>query len=127
MRNSSKRRGCTPSGYGITAENTARMNAARRLVAVGTTSVRSIESSHRESSHRESARGPGEIAGETDLFIYPGFRFARTGALLTNFHLPRTSLLLLALRVWRHGSGARGVSPCHREKNIAFIRTGIVC
>jgi S-adenosylmethionine:tRNA ribosyltransferase-isomerase len=71
--------------YGITEENAARMNAARRLVAVGTTSVRTIE----------SARGIGERAGETDLFIYPGFRFERTGALVTNFHLPRTSLLLL--------------------------------
>jgi S-adenosylmethionine:tRNA ribosyltransferase-isomerase len=72
--------------YSITAENAAKMNAARRLVAVGTTSVRSIESAHRA----------GALAGETDLFIYPGFQFARTGALLTNFHLPRTSLLLLA-------------------------------
>jgi S-adenosylmethionine:tRNA ribosyltransferase-isomerase len=87
--------------YSITKENAAKMNAARRLVAVGTTSVRSIESlqresANRESSHRESTHGAGEIAGETDLFIYPGFQFARTGALLTNFHLPRTSLLLLA-------------------------------
>jgi len=82
--------------YSITSENTAKMNAARRLVAVGTTSVRSIESSHRESSQGESAHRAGEIAGETDLFIYPGFQFARTGAMLTNFHLPRTSLLLLA-------------------------------
>ncbi len=72
--------------YSITAGNAAKMNAARRLVAVGTTSVRSIESANRT----------GTLAGETDLFIYPGFQFARTGALLTNFHLPRTSLLLLA-------------------------------
>jgi S-adenosylmethionine:tRNA ribosyltransferase-isomerase len=77
--------------YSITAENAAKMNTARRLVAVGTTSVRSLESADRESVHSASA-----LAGETDLFIYPGFQFARTGALLTNFHLPRTSLLLLA-------------------------------
>ena len=87
--------------YSITAENAEKMNAARRVVAVGTTSVRSIESANRESANRESAdreiaHGPGALAGETDLFIYPGFHFARTGALLTNFHLPRTSLLLLA-------------------------------
>ena len=75
--------------YNITAENAAKMNAAGRLVAVGTTSVRSIESANRPSTARA-------IAGETDLFIYPGFQFTRTGALLTNFHLPRTSLLLLA-------------------------------
>jgi S-adenosylmethionine:tRNA ribosyltransferase-isomerase len=72
--------------YSVTAENATKLNAAQRLVAVGTTSVRSLE----------SARGAGALAGETDLFIYPGFQFARTGALLTNFHLPRTSLLLLA-------------------------------
>src|SRR2546422_905036 len=75
--------------YSITAESAAKMNAARRLVAVGTTSVRSIESANRESANRA-----GALAGETDLFIYPGFQFACTGAILTNFHLPRTSLLL---------------------------------
>jgi S-adenosylmethionine:tRNA ribosyltransferase-isomerase len=61
------------------------------LVAVGTTSVRSLESANRQSAQEADA-----LAGETDLFIYPGFQFARTGAMLTNFHLPRTSLLLLA-------------------------------
>ena len=71
--------------YSITREHAATMDAARRLVAVGTTSVRTIESAHKS----------GALRGETDLFIYPAFQFARTGALLTNFHLPRTSLLLL--------------------------------
>jgi S-adenosylmethionine:tRNA ribosyltransferase-isomerase len=74
--------------YRITEENAAKMRAAKRLVAVGTTSMRAIE----------SALLQGEIRarqGETDLFIYPGFRFRGAGALLTNFHLPRTSLLLL--------------------------------
>jgi S-adenosylmethionine:tRNA ribosyltransferase-isomerase len=54
-------------------------------VAVGTTSVRTLETAHRT----------GMLYGTTDLFIYPGFEFRRTGAMLTNFHLPRTSLLLL--------------------------------
>lgn len=57
------------------------MDAAKRVVAVGTTTVRAIESDPANS--------------ETDLFIHPGFRFRRTGALLTNFHLPRSSLLVL--------------------------------
>jgi S-adenosylmethionine:tRNA ribosyltransferase-isomerase len=57
------------------------MARASRVVAVGTTSVRAIESD-------PSAR-------ETNLFIYPGFEFRRTGALLTNFHLPQSSLLML--------------------------------
>jgi S-adenosylmethionine:tRNA ribosyltransferase-isomerase len=69
--------------FRITPENAARMRAASRLVAVGTTSVRTIESAVEAT------------AGETDIFIYPGYRFHATGAMLTNFHLPRTSLLLL--------------------------------
>jgi S-adenosylmethionine:tRNA ribosyltransferase-isomerase len=57
------------------------MDAASRVVAIGTTAVRAIESDPSSS--------------ETDLFIYPGFRFRRTGAMLTNFHLPKSSLLVL--------------------------------
>ncbi len=56
----------------------------RRIVAVGTTSVRVLE-------HGELTAG----AGETSLFVYPGFTFAMTGAMLTNFHLPRSTLLML--------------------------------
>ena len=74
--------------YHLAAEDAARMCAAQRLVAVGTTSVRTIESAM-------LAGGLAERTGETDLFIYPGFQFRATGAMLTNFHLPRTSLLLL--------------------------------
>ena len=75
-------------------------------MAVGTTSVRTVESAWRS----------GEAAGETDLFIYPGFEFRRVGAILTNFHLPRTSLLLLvcafagtemALAAYRHAVEGR--------------------
>jgi S-adenosylmethionine:tRNA ribosyltransferase-isomerase len=71
--------------YRITPENAARIDAARRVVAVGTTSVRAIETAART----------GQIEGETAIFLYPGVPFHKTGALLTNFHLPRTSLLLL--------------------------------
>ena len=67
--------------YEITAENQAKIQEAARRVAVGTTSVRAL--------------GTGGSRGETDVFIYPGFEFRATGAMLTNFHLPRTSLLLL--------------------------------
>jgi S-adenosylmethionine:tRNA ribosyltransferase-isomerase len=71
--------------YRITAENAAKIAAARRVVAVGTTSVRTIETAART----------GCSEGDTDIFLYPGAQFLRTGAMLTNFHLPRTSLLLL--------------------------------
>jgi S-adenosylmethionine:tRNA ribosyltransferase-isomerase len=52
---------------------------------VGTTCVRTIE----------SAAATGNLSGATNLFIYPGYEFRKVGAMLTNFHLPRTSLLLL--------------------------------
>jgi len=90
--------------YRIAEEDAARMRAAKRLVAVGTTSVRTIESALRRGALQARS-------GETDIFIYPGFEFAGTGAMLTNFHLPRTSLVLLvcafagtelALAAYRH-------------------------
>jgi S-adenosylmethionine:tRNA ribosyltransferase-isomerase len=71
--------------YAITEDNARRIREAERVVAVGTTSTRTIESAWRS----------GALSGETDIFIYPGFVFQRTGAMLTNFHLPQTSLLLL--------------------------------
>jgi len=90
--------------YSITEENAAKLRAATRLVTVGTTTVRTVESALRE--------GPIQARnGETDIFIYPGFAFRGVGAMLTNFHLPRSSLLLLvcafagtdlALAAYRH-------------------------
>lgn len=64
------------------------MRDAKRLFCVGTTSVRTVETA--------MLRGGLEgMSGQTNLFIYPGFRFRATGALLTNFHLPQSSLLML--------------------------------
>lgn len=71
--------------YAIAEADWSRIAGAERVLAVGTTSARTIE------SVSQSRR----LSGQTDLFIYPGFAFQRTGAMLTNFHLPRTSLLLL--------------------------------
>jgi len=64
-----------------------RIEAAPKVLAVGTTTVRVLET---------LARG-GSLAGRTDLFITPGFDFRRTDALLTNFHLPRSTLLALVM------------------------------
>jgi S-adenosylmethionine:tRNA ribosyltransferase-isomerase len=61
----------------------------RRVVAVGTTTVRTLETV----AHADGSVAPG--AGWTDLTILPGYRFRAVDALLTNFHLPRSSLLLL--------------------------------
>lgn len=73
--------------YEIMPEAARRINAARRVVAVGTTSLRVLES---------PPPGPLEAArGRTELFARPGFEFRRTGALLTNFHLPKSTLFVL--------------------------------
>jgi S-adenosylmethionine:tRNA ribosyltransferase-isomerase len=86
----------------VPPDTVAAMDAASRIVAVGTTSVRAIESD------------PGRL--QTELFISPGFRFQRAGAMLTNFHLPKSSLLVLvcafasrelALSAYRHAVEAR--------------------
>jgi S-adenosylmethionine:tRNA ribosyltransferase-isomerase len=66
-------------------------DAGRRIVAVGTTSVRTLEY-----AARQSPDGRIETqAGEADIFIYPGFDFHVIGALLTNFHLPKSTLIML--------------------------------
>jgi S-adenosylmethionine:tRNA ribosyltransferase-isomerase len=80
--------------FNISNQTAAAINQAkresRRIVAVGTTVVRALESVVLQQS--------GEIRateGETDLFIYPGFQFRLVDVLLTNFHLPKSTLLLL--------------------------------
>lgn len=75
--------------YAITPETAASVAAARRVIAVGTTSMRVLES---------RARDFGSVTageGSTDIFIYPGYEFRVVGALLTNFHLPKSTLLML--------------------------------
>lgn len=59
-----------------------------RVVAVGTTSVRSLESASRAGQLHE-------FRGETDIFIYPGYRFQTVDAMITNFHLPESTLIML--------------------------------
>jgi S-adenosylmethionine:tRNA ribosyltransferase-isomerase len=73
--------------YSVEAEAWERIAAADRVLAVGTTTVRVLETVART----------GELAGRTDLFVTPGFEFRRVDALLTNFHLPRSTLLALVM------------------------------
>jgi S-adenosylmethionine:tRNA ribosyltransferase-isomerase len=75
--------------YEIGVEAAERIGQAGRVVAVGTTVARVLEHCMRER---------GEVwphAGETDIFIYPPYSFGKVGALLTNFHLPKSTLLML--------------------------------
>jgi S-adenosylmethionine:tRNA ribosyltransferase-isomerase len=92
----------------VTEAVCAQVRAARqrgaRVVAVGTTSVRALEAACRDGE-------PRPFDGETDIFIRPGYRFQVVDALLTNFHLPESTLLMLVcafagtapvLRAYRH-------------------------
>ena len=73
--------------YAVDAAQWERIVSARRVLAVGTTTVRVLETVIRT----------GELVGRTKLFITPGFAFGRVDALLTNFHLPRSTLLALVM------------------------------
>jgi S-adenosylmethionine:tRNA ribosyltransferase-isomerase len=78
--------------YAISPETARIINEAKargnRIVAVGTTSVRVLET-----AAWEGVITPG--SGWTDIFIYPGYRFSMVDALITNFHLPHSTLLML--------------------------------
>ncbi|HEV7889068.1 MAG TPA: tRNA preQ1(34) S-adenosylmethionine ribosyltransferase-isomerase QueA [Pyrinomonadaceae bacterium] len=103
-----------PESFEISEEAADTLNDARsrggRLVAVGTTTVRALESSADEGGRISAGRG------ETGLTITPGYNFRAVGAMLTNFHLPRSSLLVLVsafagrefvLSAYRHAVAAR--------------------
>jgi len=80
----------------LTAETAAQVNAARarggRIIAVGTTSVRTLESAARQVGE---GQGIAPFEGPTNLYILPGFKFKAVDAMVTNFHLPRSTLLML--------------------------------
>lgn len=79
--------------YSISADSARRINETRkkggRIIAVGTTSVRTLESVADEDGCIK------EQSGNTEIFIYPGYRFKCVDALITNFHLPESTLLML--------------------------------
>jgi S-adenosylmethionine:tRNA ribosyltransferase-isomerase len=81
--------------YSISEAAASKINRAleekRRVVAIGTTTVRTLEYSARQQSACRVQAG----RGDADIFIYPGYRFQVVGAMLTNFHLPESTLLML--------------------------------
>lgn len=102
--------------YSISAETASAINHAlnngRRVVAIGTTTVRTLEYSAAQTGRVTAG------SGEADIFVYPGFEFRVVGALLTNFHLPQSTLLMLVcafagqppvLDAYRHA-----VAECYR-------------
>ena len=79
----------TESFY-LPPDTASAVNSAKRVLAVGTTSVRVLET---QAARYGLPIQPG--SGNTDIFIYPGFKYQVTGALLTNFHLPQSTLIML--------------------------------
>ena len=79
--------------YQVNAEAAEKINRAKenghRVICVGTTSCRTVESASDENGHLE------ECCDNTDIFIYPGYRFKVLDALITNFHLPESTLVML--------------------------------
>jgi len=106
-----------PEGYTLTHDAAARIQAAReagrRVVAVGTTVTRTLE--HLAHS-RDGRIVPG--SGWTSLFIYPGHEFRVVGALLTNFHLPGSTLLMLVAAF----AGREFILSCYRQAVDAGYR-----
>ena len=108
----------------ITADQAAQINATRaaggRIIAVGTTSLRLLES---------AAAADGTInpfAAETDIFITPGYRFKAVDMLMTNFHLPRSTLFMLVSAF--AGTGAMKAAYAHAiEKEYRFYSYGDAC
>lgn len=97
--------------YEVDKENADKINRAkkegRRVIAVGTTSVRTLESVADENGLVK------ECKGNTNIFIYPGYKFKTVDALITNFHLPESTLIMLV-------SALLG-----REKTLEIYRTAV--
>jgi S-adenosylmethionine:tRNA ribosyltransferase-isomerase len=89
--------------YEVSPAAWERIRAAPCVLAVGTTTVRVLETLARDAP----------LSGRTDLFVLPGFEFRRTDALLTNFHLPRSTLLALVMAF-------AGVEPTRRLYRLAI-------
>ena len=115
--------------YFVSAEAAGAVNTAhvegRRIWAVGTTVVRTLESAARESAARESAAREGVVgagAGVTDLLVRPPYRFQVVDGLITNFHLPRSTLLMLvaAFAGYERTMEAYSAAICERYRFYSY-------
>lgn len=94
----------------LTDKNAGLINRAksdgRRVIAVGTTTARALEAIAREDG------GVNPFSGEVNIFIYPGYKFKTVDALITNFHLPKSTLLML---VSAFADNRKFILDCYRE------------
>jgi S-adenosylmethionine:tRNA ribosyltransferase-isomerase len=105
--------------YSISEEATEKIGRAqrdrRRIVAVGTTTVRTLEYAA-EFAARQGLREIRGGAGEANIFVYPGYNFRVVGALLTNFHLPESTLLMLVCALGGKENVMRAYQHAVQEK-----------
>jgi S-adenosylmethionine:tRNA ribosyltransferase-isomerase len=108
----------------LEADAAARLNAVRadggRIVAVGTTSLRTLESA------ATPDRTIHPMARETDIFITPGYQFRTADLLLTNFHLPRSTLFMLVSAFSGLDAMQRAYAEAIRER-YRFYSYGDAC
>ena len=92
----------------------------RRVIAVGTTSVRTLETAYRYKNTDDTLQ---PFSQSTDIFIYPGYQFKVVDAMITNFHLPKSTLLMLVSAFM----GLENIRDCYQyaiEKNFRFYSFG---
>nr|MCR5357801.1 tRNA preQ1(34) S-adenosylmethionine ribosyltransferase-isomerase QueA [Lachnospiraceae bacterium] len=113
--------------YMISAEAAEKINAAKdrggRVICVGTTSCRTVESAADENGRLKP------LSGETDIFIYPGYKFKVLDCLITNFHLPESTLVMLvsALAGRDNVLNAYGEAIKERYRFFSFGDCMLVC
>ena len=113
--------------YQVNAEAAEKINRAKenghRVICVGTTSCRTVESASDENGHLE------ECCDNTDIFIYPGYRFKVLDALITNFHLPESTLIMLvsALAGKEHVLAAYEEAVKERYRFFSFGDAMFIC
>ena len=92
--------------YSLHARTADALNRARaegrRVIAVGTTSVRVLEQAAADAEHKGARFQP--VEGDASIYILPGHRFRAVDAMITNFHLPRSTLLMLVSGFAQHGA-----------------------
>lgn len=101
--------------YEVPPETIEAIRKAKRVIAVGTTSVRTLEACAAELASKSQ-----RLKGETDIFIYPGYKFKLVDAMITNFHWPRTTLIALVSAFASRGFIMRAYKEAIEQKYRFF-------
>ena len=105
--------------FNIPEDTLSAIKSAKRVVAVGTTVARTLEYYGKT----------GKTSGEDDIFIYPGFEFKVIDALLTNFHAPKSTVLMLASAFagWEHLHNAYDHAVAEKYNFLSYGDSMLIC